>query len=148
MIEMDNLVREFLTAEEMSLRNALAYGGLGVSRTSGQVNEIVAGIGFAEQQYSKERQVRMSEILGEMLFHWFVLASTLEIPFEEIVAEYIASYEQIQLKIAQEKGITLQDMLEMRKHVKPEALLRQTMEHEREKDWREKRKKREQMMNQ
>ena len=142
MIEMENLVREFLANEELSLKNAMAYGGFGLSKTSGQVNEIVSGIGFADQQYSPERQGRMGEILGEMMFYWFVMATTLEVPFEEIIHEYIASYEAIKAKMAQEKGnITLQDMMEMRKHVKPGVI-----QAERERDWRTKKKTRERMM--
>lgn len=144
MKHIENLVNDFLNEEEFSLRNALAYAGMGISKTTGQANEIISGVGFAEQQYSSERRQRMSEILGEMLFHWHVLASTVDIPVDEIVAHYITTYEATRIKIAREK-ITLNDMMEMKKHVKKGALEYDDREIEREADSKLKKRFREQM---
>ncbi|MCL2846197.1 MAG: hypothetical protein FWE38_00735 [Firmicutes bacterium] len=143
MEQMENLVREFLTEEGMTLRNALAYAGIGMSKSTGQAAEIVGAVGFSESPYSPERQRRMAEILGEMLFYWHVMASTLDVPFEEIIAEYISSYEATKVKVPREK-ITLQDMMEMRKHVKANVF--DEMEAKREIDNKEKKKMREQML--
>jgi len=142
---MEKLVRQFLTEEDFTLKNALAFAGLGLSRTIGQANEIISGVGFAGQQYSHERQDIMSEMLGAMLFYWHVLASTLESKSpSEIESEYIAAYEATRVKVDQQEqdGITIVDMMEMRKHIKPGAIL----EAERKADWEAKKKRREQMI--
>lgn len=145
MEQLEDLVQRFLKEEGFSLRNALAYAGLGVSKTAGSANEIIAGVGFVGHQYSPDRQTRMSEILGEMLFYWHVLASTLEIPFPEIIEEYMHSYEAIRAKLQKDK-ITIQDMMDMGKFVKPAALAQSEHDLAREVDWTEKRKKREKLM--
>ena len=143
MKQLENLVRKFLAEEDFSLRNTLAYAGLGLSKTTGQASEIINGVGFAEQPYTRERQLKMAELLGEMLFYWNVLATTIDgIDIEEIVAEYVSSYEAIK-NIAQDQRITIQDMMEMRKHVKPGAL----RDLERAKDAEEKQRIRETMFN-
>jgi len=143
---MEKLVREFLTEEDFTLKNALAFAGLGLSRTIGQANEIISGVGFAGQQYSHERQETMSELLGAMLFYWHVIASTLETKSpSDIESEYISAYEATRIKVSeheQEEGITIVDMMEMRKHIKPGAIL----EAERKADWEAKKKRREQMI--
>lgn len=146
MKEMENLVKQFLYEEDFTLRNALAYAGLGLSKTTGMAGEIVNGVGFANQQYSEERQARMGEILGEMLFYWHVLVSTINTSPRDIVNQYLASWEATRVKLAQEAGITLQDMMEMKKHVKPEAMLKYAHEIEREEDWREKESERKKML--
>ena len=150
MIEMENLVRDFLNSEELSLKNTLAYGGIGLSKTSGQICDIVSGVGFAGQQYSTERQTRVAEILGEMLFHVHVIASTIDMPISEISQQYINSYLAIQktdINIVNEKEdkITLQDMMDMKKHVKAEAIIKLNEKH-RASDNNEKRKQREDLM--
>ena len=128
--ELDTVVRQFITDENFSLGNALTYAGLGLSKTTGSVNEIINGVGFGGQQYSPERMNRMAEVLGEKLFHWMVIASTLEISPEGIVAQYISSWEATRVKMAEEAGITLQDMMNMKRHVKPEAMMRYMDEEE------------------
>jgi len=136
---MADLVNDFLTEEEFSLRNSLAYAGLGLSKVTGQVTEIVSGVGFAGQQYSAERQKRMADILGEMLFHWHVLATTVDgVGVEQIIEQYIAHYEAVREHLKQQR-ITIHDMMEMKKHVKPGAL----REIERNRDNAEKKKIRE-----
>jgi len=121
MDQLEDLANRFLKEEGFSLQNALAYAGLGLSKTTGSANEIVSGIGFAEHQYSPELQVRMSEILGEQLFYWHVLASTTGMNFHQIIEEYMHSYEAIREKLVKDK-VTIQDMMNMRRHVKAEAL--------------------------
>ena len=129
MKHMETLAKRFLTEEGFSLQNALAYAGMGMAKTTGQASEIIAGVGFGDVQYTPERQKRMAEILGEMLFHWQVLASTLDIMTpEEIEGEYINAYEVTRNLRAKEK-VTIQDMMEMGRHVKQDAI-----EHLREVD--------------
>jgi len=140
MHELEALAKDFLTDEGMSLRNALAFGGMGLAKTTGHASEIISGVGFSEQQYGPERQSRMAEILGEMLFHWHILASTLEIPYEEIIGQYLSAYEATRRTIHKDKGITLQDMMEMRKHVK--SPISNEVDIKRELDWMEKKKQR------
>lgn len=137
---MENLVADFLNDEGFNLRTALAYAGMGLSKTSGQANEIISGVGFAEQQFSRDRQVRMGEIIGEAMFYLHVLASTLDLPMDEITAQYISSYEAIKVTLAKDK-ITIQDMMDMKKHVKAGVLA----DLERERDWKEKKRFREQL---
>lgn len=133
---MEDLVYKFLNEEDFTLRNALAYAGLGLAKTVGQANEIIAGVGFAGQQYSDDRQKRMAEILGELRFNYIMLASTLDnISAEEIESQYVASYEAIRAKKQREKNITIADMMEMKKHVKPGALLEK--DSDQKKKWRE-----------
>jgi len=142
---MDNiqkLVTEFLESENLSLLNKLAYAGMGFSKTTGQVSEIVSGIGFAEQIYSNERQKRMIELLGEMMFYWHVLASTVGVGHKKIIEEYINSYEAIKVKLGKNESITIQDMMNMKKFVKAGAL----RDVERARDNEDKRRKRERMM--
>ncbi|MCL2755460.1 MAG: hypothetical protein FWE45_00190 [Firmicutes bacterium] len=141
MENIEKLVNEFLGDEGFNLRNALAYGGMGLSKTTGQANEIISGVGFAEQQYSRDRQIRMGEILGEMLFYWHVLASTIEMPIDEIIAQYVSSFEATRVTLAKDK-VTIQDMMEMKKHVKASVLA----DLERSKDNNEKKKVRENML--
>ena len=144
MENLEHVVQEFLTEEGFQLKNALAYAGLGITKTTGQASEIISGVGFSGQQYGPDRQVRMAEILGEMLFYWHVLASTTEIPYEEIIAQYIAAYEATKVTSKEPlHKISLQDMMDMRKHVKAGALARDI---DRELDNREKRKSREKLL--
>ena len=122
MKNIENLVQGFLAEEEFSLRNSLAYAGLGLSKTTGLINEVVSGVGFSEQPYTKERQTKIAEVLGEMLFYWHVMASTVEgIKPEQIIDQYVASYEAMRSHLQQQK-ITIFDMMEMKRHVKSSAL--------------------------
>lgn len=141
MEHLEDLVGRFLKEEGFSLRNALAYAGLGLSKNTGHINEIIAGIGFGEHQYSPDLQIRMTEHLGEMLFYWHVLASTTSLNFHEIIEEYMHSYEAIREKLAKEK-VTIQDMMDMRKHVKA-SVLNDIQKLKEEKDYQERKKKRE-----
>ena len=127
----EDMVQRFLKEENFSLLNSLSYAGLGLSKTTGQANEIITGIGFADNQYSPQLQIRMSEILGEMLFYWHVLALTTGMSFHEIIEEYMHSYEAIREKLVKDK-ITIQDMMEMKKHVKSDALKKIVQEEERQ----------------
>ena len=138
MDSLEDLVERFLKEEGFSLKNALAYASLGLCKTTGHIGEITQGVGFAENQYSPELQIRMSEYLGEMLFYWHVLASTTSLSFHEIIEEYMHSYEAIREKLAKDK-VTIQDMMDMRKHVKAGALA----DLNRQKDWLDKKKKHE-----
>jgi len=119
----NGLARDFLSDENLSLTNSLAYAGLGMSKVTGQANEIISGVGFAGYQYSPDRQKRMMEILGEMMFYWHVLATTVaEVgSVEQIIEQYINEFEAVKVKIAHGK-ITIQDMMDMGKYVKAGAL--------------------------
>ena len=141
MKHMESLAKHFLTEEGFSLQNALAYAGMGLAKTTGQASEIIAGVGFGDHQYTPDRQKRMAEILGEILFHWQVIASTLDIISpEEIEGEYINAYE-VTRNLRQKEKVTIKDMMDMGRHVKHDAL-----EQMREKDNNEKQKVRESMI--
>ena len=144
MESLEDLVGRFLKETDFTLQNALNYGGLGLSKTTGHANEIIAGVGFGEQQYSPERQVRMSEILGEMLFYWHVLATTTGLSFHEIIEEYMHSYEAIREKLQKDK-ITLQDMMDMKKYVKS-STLNELQLAKLEAEYQERKKKRERLL--
>jgi len=129
MKHMESLAKRFLTEEGFSLQNALAYAGMGLAKTTGQASEIISGVGFSEHQYSPERQKLMAEVLGEMMFCWQILASTLDtISPEEIEGQYINAYETTRQLLSKEK-VTIQDMMDMGRHVKPEALREMDNEH-------------------
>ena len=145
MENMVKLAQEFVAEEGLTMKNALNYSGLGMSKTAGQIAEIVSGVGFADHPYSPDRQRLMAEILGEVMFYWHVLASTLEIAPEEIIAEYIATYENTRVTAAKEK-ISIVDMMEMRKYVKNAVGAHNEREVERKKDNEEKRKRRESLL--
>ena len=165
MEQIENLVREFLSDEGFTLKSALAYGGVGLAKVTGQANEIIGGVGFGQHQYGPERQARMGEILGELLFYWHVIATTVDIPFDEIIAQYVSSYEATRSPIAREKEkpISLEDLMDMSRHVKKndkavmdflneldsansaqkEPIYHDIREMERELDWKEKKRRRE-----
>ena len=170
MEQIETLVKEFLSDEGFTLKSALAYGGVGLAKVTGQANEIIGGVGFGHHQYGSERQARMSEILGELLFYWHVLVSTLDVPFDEIIAQYVSSYEATRNTVPREKEkpISLEDLMDMSRHVKKQDkdskdkavqdFLRELgstntkahldfhhqQEVERELDWKEKKRRREQ----
>ena len=119
---MSKMVADFLVEEEFDIKNSLAYAGLGLSKTTGQINEIITGIGFGGAPYSADRMRKMAEVLGEVMFHWHVLASTLEIPFDEIIAQYVASFQMTRSSTIGDRRITIQDMMDMKKYVKAGVL--------------------------
>ena len=122
MTHMENIVKRFLVEEGYSLSQAMEYAAMTLSKTTGQVNDIASGIRFSEHQYTPERQKMMAEVLGEALFAWHVLATTLDglLP-EEIEAAYINAYEISRSLLAKQK-VTLQDMMDLERHIKPEAI--------------------------
>ena len=134
MEELESIVKKFLGEEEFTMRNALAYAGVGLSKTTGAVNEIIGGIGFSDHPYNDDRKSYMAEYLGEMLFYWQVLASTTDFTPDEIIQRYVHSYKVTNnLKIDEQVNIT-----ELMKHLKPGARAREQADEEQKKKWREK----------
>ena len=141
MIHLESIVRDFLEDEEFSLKNALAYATLGLGKAAGQAGEIASGVGFSEHPYSRDRQIRMAEIIGESLFYLQVLATTTDISLDEIVAQYISAFEATRIKKRHDKRISIQDLMDMKNFVKAGASAQRTAElavdSEKKRKWRE-----------
>ena len=117
-MEMEELAQKFAREENMPLKSLLAYGGLGVGDAGGRINSIIKGIIFAGHPYSDERKTKMEEALGEMLFDWHLLATTLEVSPKEIAQKFVSMYLVKGNKISEEVHVSI---LEMMKHLKIEA---------------------------
>ena len=117
-MDMKGLVDKFVKDEKLSTKNALVYSGLGLSKTSGHINSVVSDVAFNGFMYDVERQKRIAEDLGEMLFHWYLAATTVEIPADEIIQQFINQF-YLKNNITPEK---LQpSILELMKHVKTDV---------------------------
>jgi len=126
MEDLEDLVKKFLSDEEFTIRNALSYASVGLSKTTGAASEIIGGVGFSGHSYNDERKAFMAEHLGEMLFYWHVLASTVDLAPDEIVQQYIHSYKlKNNLKVDEQVNIA-----ELMKHVKPGARIREKADEE------------------
>ena len=136
--EIEELVYKFLSEEEFTIRNALAYAGVGLSKTTGACNDIIAGVGFSNHPYNDERKKAVAEHLGEMLFYWHVLASTTDVSPSEIVAQYMHSY---RTKNNIEHEETKVSITELMRHVKQQVQMpsreREKEDEIQKKKWRE-----------
>jgi hypothetical protein len=94
MKDLQNLVYKFMEREQITLKQALLQSSLGCSAKTGDIAEIVRGVVYNSYPYSDERKKRINEHLGEMLFHWVMLASTTGASPEAIISEYISLYLQ------------------------------------------------------
>lgn len=118
----EDLVEKFLKDEKLPLKNTLAYGGLGLSKSSGAINEIVTDIVFSGHVYSSERKQIVAEQLGEMMFYWHVIASTVDISIEEILDQYVSLYLVKNNQISSELNVSI---VELMKHVKVDAKMQE-----------------------
>jgi len=114
-MKIENLVKKFLADEKFTLRNTMVYGGLGLSKTSGGLNDVVTDIAFNGHPYTEERKRQVAEQLGEMMFYWHVLALTCEISPDEIVQQYVNMYLVKNNQLSVELNASI---LELMKHVK------------------------------
>jgi len=140
MENLDNLVKNFLAEESFTMNQALGYSALGLGETSGKLTEVVNGILFAGQEYSDERKTIVGENIGKAMFYLYVLAQTTDIPITTVIEHYIASFEAIKGQVTRDKRITLQDLMDMQKYVKYDALreIEREEDNEKKRNWREK----------
>ena len=117
-MNIESLVKKFLQEEKFTLRNALAYAGLGLSKTGGHIGSVVTDIVFNGHQYNEERKKRVAEDLGEMMFYWHVLASSVDISPDEIIQQFISLYLIKNQQMSQEMQASIVDLL---KHVKTDV---------------------------
>jgi len=135
MKDLEELARKFLSEEEYSVRDALNYAGLGLSKASGACNQVISDVSFAGHSYNSERKKSMAEHLGEILFHWHVLVLTTDISAEDIMAQYVHSYKTLH-KIKVEEKVNIAELL---RHVKPSVRELERKDDElKKKKWREK----------
>jgi len=106
MITIENLVKKFLEEEKLTLRNALAYAGLGLSKTGGKINGIVTDIAFNGHAYNEERKDQVADLLGEMYFDWLILAGSCGYTPDEIYQRYVHIY------LNKEKQAEAEELLE------------------------------------
>ena len=85
----ENLVKRFLEDEKLTLRNSLAYAGLGLSKSSGEINEVVTDIAFNGHAFTDERKDQVSDALGDLMFYVHILAQQCDISLEDIVRRFI-----------------------------------------------------------
>lgn len=149
MKQIEQLVKKFLKEEEFTLRNALAYAGLGLGKTQGALDDIVLDIAFNGNPYNDERKKRVAEHLGEMMFYWQVLASTCDISPEDIEQQFVSEFLTKNKKVISE--MTTEEVrasiLELMEHVKPKQKVKH-MEIETKRDEKLKKKMREEMLRQ
>ena len=117
-MEMEDLAKKFANEAKMPLKSLLAYGGLGIGDAAGRVNSIAKGVIFAEHPYSADRKTDMEEALGELLFCWHVLATTVDATPAEIAQKFVNMYLVKGNKISEDVHVSI---LEMMKHLKLQA---------------------------
>lgn len=120
MTDIEQMAKDFIEKEQLTLRNALSYGGIGVSKTSGDVNRVIFDVGFSNHPYSTDRKRHMAEYLGEMLFYWHMLARTCDISPEEISRQYVELY-KIKNNMKSTDRVSFEEMM---RHVKPEVKMK------------------------
>ena len=92
MKDLQNIVYKFMEREQVTLKQALLQSSLGMCSKTGDVAEIVRGVVYSDYPYTDERKKRNAEHLGELLFYWVMLASTVGATPDEIMSQYIATY--------------------------------------------------------
>ena len=92
MKDLQNIVYKFMEREQVTLKQALLQSSLGMCAKTGDIAEIVRGVVYSDYPYTEERKKRNAEHLGELLFYWVMLASTVGMSPEEIMSQYIVSY--------------------------------------------------------
>ena len=80
--------------EQVTLKQALLQSSLGMCSKTGDIAEIVRGVVYSEYPYTEERKKRNIEYLGEMLFYWVMLSTTVGASPDDIINQYIATYVQ------------------------------------------------------
>jgi hypothetical protein len=120
------IVDKFLKEENFTLRNALAYAGLGVSQKSGEINKVVTDIAFNGHPYSDERKERIADALGEMMFYWCILAEYTGYNPDEILQQFVNYYLVKNKQVSQEMQASL---LELMKHIKTDVTTRDKLQY-------------------
>ena len=139
-MNIEQLVKKFLAEEQFTLRNALAYAGLGLFKTGGAISKVVTDIAFNAHSYNDERKKQVAEDLGEMMFYWHVLASTVDMAPDVIMQEFVNLYLVKNNVITDEMHISIKELM---KHMKKASKLE---EIERKKDEKLKRESREKLI--
>jgi hypothetical protein len=87
-----NIAEKFLKEENMPITNALAFGSLGLTKSVGDIAEIVYGVSFSGHPYNDERKKEIAEVLGDILFYWHILAITSGVPWQDIMQGWISAW--------------------------------------------------------
>jgi len=125
---LEALVKKFLIEERLSIKNILIYGGLGLSTSSGHVNDVVTDVALSGHLYTPERQDQVAESIGEMMFYLHVIATTTGKSMDMITREYVNMYLK---KKNKEMGEHV-SLLELMKHVKADSKTKKTGELKRD----------------
>ena len=116
MIDLFNLVKNFLEDEKLSLRSALAYASQGLAEATGAISKVVTDVNFNKHAYSEERKETVVESLGLLFFCSQILAYTCGVGFDEVTRQFINEWlVKKGLEVEQEARAS---MMELMKHIK------------------------------
>ncbi len=123
---MDNsikdIVKKFLEEEDLPTNAKLMLGSLGLTKSTGNIAELVYGIKFSEHSFGEERRKNLAEFLGSALLNWYVLAEASGFEANEIVSMFCAEW---QSKHKTTERVSIKDLL---KYLKPSAKQKDTQD--------------------
>jgi len=131
MIDLFNLVKNFLEEEKLPLRSALSYAALGLSEAVGAISKVVVDINFNKHAYNEERKETVVENLGLLFFCAQILAYTCGVSFDEITRQFINEYlikNKLELEVESRAS-----MIELMKHIKTKLKMQSQFQQDREK---------------
>lgn len=131
MIDLYNLVKNFLEDEKLTLRNALAYAGQGLSEAAGAINRVVSDVNFKKHAYNEDRKETVVENLGLAFFCAQILAYSCGVDFDEITRQFINEFLiKNNLEMEQESRAS---MVALMKHIKTKLSTQSQFQQDKEK---------------
>ena len=131
MIDLDTLVKKFLEEEKLTLKNALAYAGQGLSEATGAINRVVNDVNFKKHAYNEDRKETIIEFLGLTFFCSQLLAYSCGVDFEDIKRRFINEYIiKNNLELEQESRAS---MVALMKHIKTKLSTQSQFQKDKEK---------------
>jgi hypothetical protein len=125
-----DIAEKFLKEEKLPLLDALSFASLGLTKSIGDIAEIVYGVCFSEHPYDDERKGNMAEILGNILFYWHILAMTSGFTGQTIVKGWVSSWlVKNNVKTNENIHISIKDLL---KHLKTQGRLKDDLTKDKE----------------
>jgi len=113
--QLEKIAKQFLEDGKFTLRNALAYAGLGLSKATGDINAITSGVAFNGYPYTSERKGVIEESVGELMFYMQILLDSCGSSFSTALQKYINLFLIKNKQLTKEMSASI---LELMKHVK------------------------------